>query len=345
MTNKTHKGDIANKPTVVLLSLGGTIAMTPASSGDSAVPTLDASDIIAAVPGLDEAAQLRTRSLRRVPGAHLTLDDVVAIAEEIDTELDGPADGVVITQGTDTIEEVAFGLDMLVRSDKPVVVTGAMRAPHFAGADGPANVLAAVQVATSKQLRGVGTVVVLNSEIHAARLVVKQHTQSPSAFASPLAGRIGWVAEGKARLALRPAARPKLELPSGLKPSRVALISASLGDDGTLVTAAATSGYDAIVIEALGGGHLPATMVDAVDAAIGMMPVVLASRTQSGEILTKTYGFEGSESDLLARGALGAGWLNGRKARILLALLLGSTGNAKDASERFTAYLEAAAPL
>jgi L-asparaginase len=330
---------------IVVLSLGGTIAMTPERPGEGAVPTLDAADLVAGVPALADAAQLRARSFRRVPGAHLTLSDVVALAAEIDAELAGGADGVVVTQGTDTLEEVAFGLDLLVRSDKPVVVTGAMRAPHLAGADGPANLLAAVQAAASPRLRDVGTVVVLNGEIHAARLALKRHTQSPDAFASPLAGRLGWVAEGTARLALRPAARPGLGLPAELEPGRVALLTASLGDDGGLLAAAAAGGFDGIVIEALGGGHLPAAMLEALDAALAAMPVVLASRAQAGEVLRTTYGFDGSERDLHARGVIGAGWLNGRKARVLLALLLGARDGAGAAAERFTAYLDAAAPV
>lgn len=328
---------------IVVLSLGGTIAMTPDHAGGGAVPSLDAADLVAAVPGLGEAARLRARSFRRVPGAHLTLDDVVALAAEIAAELEGGADGVVVTQGTDTLEEVAFALDLLVRSDKPVVVTGAMRAPHLAGADGPANLLAAVQAASAPALHGVGTVVVLNGEIHAARLVIKGHTQSPDAFVSPLGGPLGWVAEGKPRLALRPGGRPELGLRADLRPGRVALLAAWLGDDGTLVAAAAASGYDGLVLEALGGGHLPAAMLEAVDAAIGVMPVVLASRTQAGEVLRETYGFEGSERDLFARGALSAGWLNGRKARILLALLLGAPGGDGTAAARLADYLDAAA--
>jgi L-asparaginase len=110
------------------------------------------------------------------------------------------------------------------------------------------------------------------------------------------------------------------------------------------VAAVATGGYDGLVIEALGGGHLPAAMLPAVDAAAGAMPVVLASRTQAGEVLRESYGFEGSERDLLARGLLGAGWLNGRKARVLLALLLGAPGGAESVGERFAAYLGAASP-
>lgn len=168
------------------------------------VPSLRAEDLVAAVPGLAEVASVRTESFRQVPGAHLTLEDVVALAEKIRRELaGGELGGIVITQGTDTLEEVAFALDLLVPEQPPVVVTGAMRAAHLAGADGPANLLDAVSVALSPRLRGLGTVVVLGGEIHAARPVVKGHTQSPAAFVSPLAGPLGWIAKGRPRLALR----------------------------------------------------------------------------------------------------------------------------------------------
>jgi L-asparaginase len=325
---------------VLVVSLGGTIAMTPQAGG--AVPTLTADDLVAGVPGLGETADIRAESFRQLPGAHLSLADVVALAAAIETALATDTAGVVVTQGTDTLEEVAFALDLLVGSDKPVVVTGAMRAAHLAGADGPANLLAAAQVAAAPQARGLGTLVVLNGDIHAARLVVKAHTQSPAAFVSPSGGVLGWVAEGSPRLLLRPAGRPQLEFPAGLVPARVALATATLGDDGGLIGAAAAQGYDGLVVEALGGGHMPAAALEAIDAALAAMPVVLASRTQAGEVLAATYGFDGSERDLLERGALSAGWLNGRKARLLLALLLGA--DPAGARERFTAYLDAAAP-
>lgn len=321
------------------MSLGGTIAMTPQRAGAGAVPTLDAADLVAGVTGLDETAEIRTTAFRQLPGAHLSLDDIVALAAEIERELAGGAAGVVVTQGTDTLEEVAFALDLLVRSEKPVVVTGAMRAAHLAGADGPGNLLAAVQVAAAPNTRGLGTLVVLNADIHAARLVVKAHTQSPSAFLSPAAGPLGWVAEGRPRLLLRPAGRAQTEFPLDLDPARIALVTATLGDDGGLIRAAAAQDYDGLVIEGLGGGHMPAATLEAIDSALATMPVVLASRTQAGEILATTYGFDGSERDLLGRGLISAGWLNGRKARILLAFLIGA-GRA-DVAERFAAYLAA----
>jgi len=288
-------------------------------------PKLRAEDLIGAVPGLAEAASVRASTFRRLPGADLQLADVVALAREIEAVLHDDVDGVVVTQGTDTIEEVAFGLDVLLDVPQPVVVTGAMRNPQLAGADGPANVLAAVRAAAAQALRGLGCVVAMGDEIHAARLAVKSHTSRPDAITSPLAGPVGWIAENRVRVALRPP-RPALDLPHDLHPRRVALVTVGLGDDGALISAAAEAGFEGIVIEALGGGHVPAAMVDPIEEAAAEMPVLLASRTQAGETLRETYGFPGSERDLLARGVLSAGWLGGRKARVLLALLLDSKG-------------------
>ena len=333
------------RPEIAVVSLGGTIAMAPDPDAGGAVPRLGPDELVAAVPQLRNVAGLRTRVVRQVPGAHLTLEDVVELATTIETEIASGVDGIVVTQGTDTIEEVAFALDLLLAARVPVVVTGAMRAPHLAGADGPANLLDAVRSASSAALRAVGTVVVLGGEIHAARFVIKAHTQSPAAFISPLAGPLGWVAEGRPRLTMRPAGEAALDLPPDLRPGRAAIVTATLGDDGTLLRAAAGAGLDGIVVEALGGGHLPAAMLDALEYALAKMPVVLASRTQAGEILRETYAFPGSERDLLDRGTLSAGWLSARKARILLALQLGDQHAGVSLARRFEGYLRDAAPV
>ena len=329
-----HSMSGGSLPRVSLLALGGTVAMQASERG--AVPELSAEQVVESVPALADVAELRCADVRQLPGAHVSLDDVIALAERIEEEFSDGVRGVVVTQGTDTIEEVAFALDLLVESPGPVVVTGAMRPPQLPGADGPANVLAAVQAAASPLLQDIGCVVVMADEIHAARFVLKQHTASPAAFASPLTGRIGWIAEGRPRVALRPPRTPRLQLPDGVRPARVALVAAAIGDDGGLVRAAARDGYDALVVETLGGGHLPTSMLDAIDGALQSMPVVMASRTQIGEVLRSTYGFPGSERDLLDRGLLSAGWLNSRKARILLSLLLAA---GRDVDAGFAEYL------
>jgi L-asparaginase len=324
-------------PRVDFIGLGGTISMAGANAA-GVVPTLTAGDLIAAVPALAQVAEVRALQFRMVAGSSLSMDDLLATAAEVRRCIDGGAAGVVVTQGTDTIEEVAFGLDLLVPGDAPVVVTGAMRNPTQPGADGPANLLAAVQVAASPEARGLGALVVFNDEVHAARFVQKTHTASPATFRSRQAGPIGWVAEGQVRIALRPAGRRHVEVPEGAADRPVALLTMSLGDDGRLFGALAGLGYCGAVIEGLGGGHVPFFAVEAAQRLAATMPVVLASRTGCGEVLRRTYGFAGSESDLLARGLIHAGILDGPKARILLTLLLRAGAARKEVEEGFAAW-------
>jgi len=309
-----------NLSDIAVIALGGTIAMTPGGGG-GVVPKLTADDLVAAVPGLGDVARIHASTFRQVPGAHLDLHDAVELAGEIERTLETCA-GVVVTQGTDTIDEMAYALDLLVRSPRPVVVTGAMRNPTVAGADGPANLLAAVQTAASAAAVGLGCLVVLNDEIHAARLVVKGHTARPDAFVSPLGGPLGYVAEGLPRVLLCPVSAP-VALPGDVAPRPVGLVTAVLGDDGSALRFAAQRS-EGVVVEAMGGGHVPPGVADAIGDVAPTRPVVLASRTHAGEILRNTYGFPGSERDLLDRGAVSAGWLNARKARVLLSLLLGA---------------------
>jgi L-asparaginase len=197
-----------------------------------------------------------------------------------------------------------------------------MRNPTVAGADGPANVLAAVQVAASSAAAGLGTLVVANDEIHAARFVRKTHSTNPSTFQSPSAGPIGWVNEGRARIVFRVS-----RLRAGLRGvggaiAPVALLTSVIGDDGRLITTVEGLGYEGLVLEAFGGGHVPAMVMPVLSALAERLPVVLASRTGGGEVLRETYGFAGSERDMLSRGLISAGFLDGPKARVLLSLLL-----------------------
>ncbi len=325
-------------PSVHIIGLGGTISM--AASGDLGVlPSLTAEELTAALPSLTRVARISASSLRMVAGSSLSLADLLAVAAEARRLFEAGADGIVVTQGTDTIEEVAFGLDLLVPGDGPVVVTGAMRNPTQPGADGPANLLAAVQVAASPEARGLGALVVFADEVHAARFVQKTHTQSIGTFRSRLAGPIGWVAEGRVRIVARPVGRRHVTLPEVPPDRPVALVTLSLGDDGRLLRAVEELGYAGLVVEALGGGHAPAPLAETLGHLATGMPVVLASRTGCGEVLRKTYGFTGSESDLLARGLIPAGALDGPKARILLWLLLMSGAGREEIARVFDSFM------
>lgn len=318
--------DQTESPRVTVFSLGGTIASTAAGdgAGGGVTPQLGARELVDAVPQLRGVADLETVAFCRTASGDLTFADLVALAAEIDRRFAAGVTGVVVTQGTDTIEETSFALDLLVGTGRPVVVTGAMRNPTLAGPDGPANLLAAVQVAVDPEAVGLGTLVVLNDEVHAARYVRKTHTASPSTFRSVTVGPLGWVVEGRPRIAFRvPPLAGVPYGPTGDVPP-VALLTSVIGDDSRLVAQVEPLGYAGLVVEAFGGGHVPASVVPVLADLATRMPVVLASRTGGGDVLRSTYGFPGSERDLLARGLVPAGFLDGRKARVLLSLLLAS---------------------
>ncbi|MGH9061393.1 MAG: asparaginase, partial [Acidimicrobiales bacterium] len=292
----------------------------------------------AAVPGLGKAAELEAITFRTMPSGELRQSDLLELDAAIRDRLAAGCVGAVVTQGTDTLEETAFTLDLLRGGEEPVVVTGAMRNPSLAGPDGPANLLAAVQVATAAQCLDLGAVVVFADQIHSGRFVRKTHTSSIATFRSDPIGPLGWVSEGVPRVAMRPTDRLWID-GRGLSASPpVAVLGLSPGDDGRLLRQVFELGYRGLVVEALGGGHVPAAAVASLEELATLMPVILASRTGAGEILRRTYGFPGSEEDLLRRGLIAAGTLDGAKARVLLSLALTAGALPADVARAFEAF-------
>jgi L-asparaginase len=298
-------------------------------AGARATPALDVDALVATIPALAGVAGLRARGLLALPGAHLTAADALAIARAA-LEETAAGRGVVITHGTDTLEETAVLCDALHGAAAPIVLTGAIRPSSAPGADGPANLLDAVAAAGAPACADLGAIVVFAGELHAARAVRKVASLSPAAFGSPGRGPLGTVAEGRVRIVARPLRPPRpLPVPAALD-ARVPIVVTHLGDDGAGLRAAARDGADAIVFVAFGAGHVAPPVLAALREATAGVPVALTVRPERGVLAHETYGFEGAEGDLRDSGALPAAELSPQAARMILLAGLGG-GCGRDA--------------
>lgn len=305
---------------LVLVSTGGTIAMREEAAGRGAVPALTASDLLR---NLGWERPLEVVEHCNLPSAHFTLETLWTLRGRI-RELARQPDcrGIVITHGTDTMEETAYLLDLTVEGECPIVLTGAMRTASDPGYEGPANLLSALRVAAFPQARGIGAVIVMEEEIHAARAVTKVHTLSPAAFQSPFWGPMGRV-EGERVLLYRRPPREQCLLPERLE-ERVLLIKMAVGMDDGLLRYAVEWGMRGVVIEALGGGRVPPWWMPTIREAVARgVAVVIASRCPAG-LAYDRYGYAGAHRDLKEAGVLFAGGLTGPKARLKLMAALGA---------------------
>lgn len=307
------------KPQIALFTLGGTIAMTISDDG-GVIPALSGDDLINAVPDLAGMAQIKVQALSQTASANIGFGQVLKLAKAVRLAVEDGADGVVITQGTDSMAETAFMLSVLLREKVPIIVTGAMRHPGQKSADGPANLLAAIRAALSSKLASCGVLLCMNDTLHAARYVEKCHTSGLDAFRSAGAGPVASHTEGRIIRYMVPDLPPHLPVTEDNFPY-IALVMAAFGDDGRLLDHLPVK-TAAVVIAGFGGGHLPESMADRAALLAQDIPVVLSSQTGGGNILEKTYGYKGGEMDLIARGLIPSGPYSPQKARILLACLL-----------------------
>jgi L-asparaginase len=301
---------------VRLLAAGGTISM----KGEHAVPTLDAAGLVAAIPELTRFPALEAENVLGLPGPQISLDQGLGLVRHAVTAA-SRGDGVVITTGTDTLEELAMLCAMTYDGEAPIVLTGANRPASAPGADGPANLLDAVAVAAAPDAAGLGAVVVFGGEILAATSARKVESTGPSAFASPVAGPLGRVVEGRIWLHARPLRWPALD--PGTISHAVPIVSAALGEDGSLLRTAGQTA-SGVVIEAFGAGHVTPGMLHALRDVVARVPVVITVAPARGSMMHATYGFEGSERDVRASGAVCAPFLSARAARIALLCCLGA---------------------
>lgn len=302
---------------------GGTISMRHDPTAGGNVPTLTGADILALVPGLDEVADLRPIDRGLTPASHFTFPALFGIRATIAEAVDDPSvDGVVVVQGTDTIEETAFFFDLLHDGPKPVVVTGAMRTSNATDYDGPANLRASVLAAASDELRDAGVLVVLAGSIEPADDVTKTHASAFDTFKSLNSGPLGRVEGG--RVVLERRRGPRRHVAARRAAERVHLVRAAVAMDGAPIDALLAAGADGFVVEATGAGNTSKELLDAAIRAIDAgVPVVHTTRCPAGEA-SDAYAFPGGGATWRRAGAIAAGHLGGPKARVALALGLGA---------------------
>ncbi len=288
-----------------------------------AAPALSGEEIVARVEGLSEVAEFDIINFARLPGPHITPAIMLELAQMVAAELSKPnIDGVVITHGTDTLEETAYFLDLVLHSDKPVVFVGAMRNSSELSWDGPANLMAAVRVAAAAEARGLGVVVAMSEKIIAANEVTKTHTESVDTFQSRDYGALGLIDKDRILIARRPTEREHIAVT--VVEERVETIKAVSGSDGKFVDFAVQQGVRGIVLEGFGRGNVPPAYLPAIARAVQAgIPVVITSRCPRGRVLD-TYAYDGAGKTLTNLGVMLGGVLPSHKARIKLMLALGA---------------------
>jgi L-asparaginase len=319
---------------IVIVFTGGTISMRHDIALGGAVPALSGRDILAAARGVEAVAEVEVDDFGSFPGPHMSPARMWALRERVLEHLDrNDVEGVVITHGTDTLEESAYLIARSSVTEKPIVFTGAMRAASDLGWDGPANLIAAVRTAASTEACGQGVLVVMGERIFAGADVTKSHTHMLDAFESPGLGPLGVVDDS--RVVFRretPTTRTVVMAERLAEP--VDIIYTWTGADSRLLDTSRADGLG-VVVAAMGRGNVPPDMIPGIERWIDeQKPVVIASRAQRGRV-GPTYGYPGGGRRLLEAGAIFAGSRRPQQARIDLMLGLGAGLDAAGLRELF----------
>lgn len=328
------------KPTIYILATGGTIAGSGSGALDTSYTsgTVTVDKLIAAVPEINKIATIKGEQISNIGSQEMNNEVWFKLANRVNELLtSGKADGVVITHGTDTMEETAYFLNLVVKSDKPIVMVGAMRNSGSLSADGPLNIYNAVNVAMCKKAVGKGVMVVMNDEIHAAREVTKTNTTAVDTFKSPNSGKIGTVFYGNVKFYMNPVRKHTVnsafditkikELP------RVDIIYSHSNDNPDFVNLAVKNGAKGIVNAGMGNGNPFPSALEALGEAVKSGVVVVrdsrvgsGETTLNGEVDDGKYGFLASDN------------LNAQKARVLLMLALTQTTDKAKIQEFFLTH-------
>ncbi|MEG8946578.1 asparaginase [Rosettibacter firmus] len=309
---------------ILIVFTGGTFSMKIDEHTKAAVPFFHGNEIMQLIPEAKNLANISIYEFGNYPGPHMTPQLMFELSKKIKELVNNPAiDGIIVTHGTDTLEETAYFLDLVVKTEKPIVVIGAMKTSSEPDWDGPQNLIDAIHIINNPNSRGMGVLVCLNGEINAASEVTKTHTEDVETFRSLDFGALGFVDKGRVFFNRMPRKLEKFEVDE-INPN-VDLIKVYAGMDEKFFRFSADSGVDGIVIEAMGVGNVPPKAFEGIKYAVEKnIPVVLVSRCPAGETLD-IYGYQGAGKWLKQIGVIFAEYLNGQKARIKLIVCLGIT--------------------
>lgn len=304
---------------LLVIHTGGTISMSQDQSNK--VVTNDINPISLHQDVINQYAQIDELNPFNVPSPHMTIQHVKQLKDIIlEAVTNKYYDGFVITHGTDTLEETAFLLDLILGIEQPVVITGAMRSSNEIGSDGLYNYISAIRVASDEKARHKGVMVVFNDGIHTARNVTKTHTSNTNTFQSPNHGPLGVLTKDRVQFHHMPYRQQALENVN--EKLNVPLVKAYMGMPGDIFSFYSREGIDGMVIEALGQGNMPPSALEGIQQLVSLnIPIVLVSRSFNG-IVSPTYAYDGGGYQLAQQGFIFSNGLNGPKARLKLLVAL-----------------------
>jgi L-asparaginase len=319
---------------ILIIFTGGTFSMKIDSQTGSAVPFFSGEELIKMIPEAKGLANISVYEFGMYPGPHMTPDMMFDLSHIVESyAAKDEIDGIVVTHGTDTLEETAYLLDLTVKTDKPIVVIGAMKTSSEPDWDGPHNLVDAICICVNPNSKGMGVFVCLNGEINAASEVTKTHTEDIETFHSLDFGMVGFVE--KQRVIYNRVPRKLEKITTEKINCNVDLIKAYAGMNEKFFKFSADSGVEGIVVEAMGVGNVPPPAYSGIKYAVDKgIPVVLVSRCPAGETLD-IYGYPGAGKWLKEIGVIFADYLNGQKARIKLMLSLGAAKNREELRKLF----------
>ena len=331
-------------PRVHILATGGTIASAYDSAKGGFVPSLTADQLIAAAPEIGKYATITYEQVANIGSPDMNPGVWLQLLERANAVLADPAvAGIVITHGTDTLEETAYFMDLTVGSQKPVILVGSQRAASLADSDGPRNLLNAVRVAVSPEAVGMGTMVVMNGQINAAREVTKTNTIEVETFKTLEFGELGVADVEAVRFYRRPLRRQHVALPQLPRLGRVEIVNHYAGNDGLVLRQllhgpepfGQANTRDGLVIAGTGLGHVGERMFEAVKEALGRgIPCVVSTRVPTGRQIP-LYASPGSGLSLVSAGCTLSDNLSPQKARVLLMVVLAVTQDAAEIKKYF----------